>query len=96
LADVCPAEGAWQNVVIIPSSYLGDFLLANGTDAVLRLPQADKLPSSSQVIDHFDIETLLKIRLPLRVKGVGIAFYLDVALVERIRRIDYSPALSLC
>ena len=75
-------------MVVIPSSYVGDFLLAEWTDAVLRLPQAEKLPSSSQIVDHFDIQTLFKISLPLRVEGVGLAFYLDVALVERVRGID--------
>ena len=75
-------------MVIIPSRYLGDFLLANRTDAVLCLPEADKLSSSSQVVDRFDIQTLLKIGLPLRVKGIGFAFYLVVRLVVRIRRID--------
>ncbi len=74
--------------MIIPSRYLGNFLLANRTDTVLCLPQADKLSSSSQVIDHFDIQTLLKIGFPLRVKGIGFAFYLVVMLIVRIRRID--------
>ena len=75
-------------MVIIPSSYRRDFLLANWTDAVLRLPQADKLPSSSQGVDHFDVQTLLKVGLPLRVEGVSFAFYLDMALVESVRRVD--------
>ena len=75
-------------MVVIPASYFGNFLLANRTDAVLCLPEADKLSSSSQVVDHFDIQTLLKIGLPLRVKGIGFAFNLVVRLVVRIRRID--------
>ena len=40
------AERALYDMVIVPSSYLGDFLLANRTDAVLFFPEAQELSST--------------------------------------------------
>jgi hypothetical protein len=80
------AEGALEEMMVVPPGYFGDFLLADWTDAVLLFPEAYELPSTAQVVGHFDIQTMFKIRFPLRVKGISRSFDLDVGLVEGIRR----------
>ncbi len=60
--------------MVVPSGYLGDFLLTNWTDAILFFPETQELPATSQVVRHFDIETMLEVCLPLWVKGISCTF----------------------
>jgi len=41
------------------------FCWLNWTHAVLLLPQAEELPSTSEVVSHFDIKAMFKVCFPL-------------------------------
>src|SRR5260221_12334886 len=59
-----------DNVMVMPSRDLGDFLSAHRAYPLLFLPEMSQLPSSRQVLCHFDAEALFKIHFPGWVKGV--------------------------
>ena len=69
-----------NNVMVMPSRDLGDFLLAHRTYSVLFLPEVPQLPSSRQVLCHFDAKALFKIHFPGRVKGIGFTLDRDMPL----------------
>ena len=56
----------------IPPCDLGDFLLTYWTDAVLLLPEIEKLSSPQKRVDHFDPKSFLKVGLPLGIIRVGL------------------------
>src|SRR5258708_4338534 len=72
---MCTSFALPGNVMVMPSRDLGDFLLAHRTDPFLFFPEMSQLPSSRQVVCHFDAEALFKVHFPGRVKGV--CFTLD-------------------
>ena len=45
--NVRTTEGMVKDMVVVPSGYLGDFLLADRTDTVLLFPKAEQLSSTS-------------------------------------------------
>src|SRR5713101_3324386 len=67
---MCASFTLPDNMMVMPSCDLGDFLLAHRAYPVLFLPQMSQLSSSRQVPCHFDAEAFLKVHLPCRVKGV--------------------------
>src|SRR6266568_5997542 len=75
-----------DNVMVMPSRDLGNFLLAHRTYPVLFLPEMPQLPSSRQVLCHFDAEALFKIHFPYRVKGIGIPVDEGMSLDFHIHR----------
>ncbi len=72
---MCASFALPDNVVVVPSRYLGDLLLAHRTYAFLFFPKVTQLPSSREVLCHFDAEAFFKIHFPLWVEGV--CFSLD-------------------
>src|SRR6266446_5876252 len=70
---MCASFALPDNVMVMPSCDLGDLLSAHRTYPVLFFPQMPQLPSSRQVVCHFDAEALFKVHFPGRVKGVGFS-----------------------
>ncbi len=62
-----------NNVMVMPSRYLGDFLLAHWTYPVLFLPEVPQLPSSRQVLCHFDAKAFFKVHFPGRIERVRLS-----------------------
>lgn len=58
----------------MPACQLGDALMADRPETLLLLPEVEPLPSSSQMVRHTQAPTGFKIRLPLRVVRIGLAF----------------------
>ena len=56
----------------VPSSYLGDLLVANWTQALLLLPEVQEPTLPFQPCSHVDVEAFFKIRFPVRVVGIGL------------------------
>src|SRR6266550_4916390 len=75
---MCASFALPNNVMVMPSRDLGDFLLAHRTYPVLFLPEMPQLPSSRQVPCHSDAETLFKVHFPCRVERV--CFPMDDAM----------------
>src|SRR5258708_38192804 len=71
---VAATVSAPNNVMVMPSRQLGDFLVADGADTVLFFPQVKQLSSLSEVVSHFEAKSFLKIDFPIRVIGIGITF----------------------
>src|SRR5207244_3166436 len=72
------AFGPPDNVMVMPSRYLGDLLVADRADAVLFLPQVHELSSPAQVGRHLDTEAFLEVDLPGRVERVGACIEFDM------------------
>ncbi len=49
-AAACPPN----DVMVVPASEFGDFLVADRAEAVLFLPQAKQLAALPEIISHFD------------------------------------------
>ncbi len=73
-----------NNVVVVPPSEFGDFLVADRTEAVLFLPEANELASLSEIVHHFEAKSLLKVGFPSRVVRVGFAFDFPVSFDRRV------------
>jgi hypothetical protein len=81
--------------MVIPSGYLGDFLLANWTNTVLFFPETEQLSSTFQIIGHFDIKAMLEVGFPLCVERVSFPFYLDVPFEVGIGGLDEGPGFII-
>ena len=77
---MCASFALPDDVMAMPSRDLGDFLLAQQTDPLLLLPEVQQLPSSCQVVCHFDAKALFKVHFPGRIKRVR--FSLDGGMPE--------------
>jgi len=53
------------------------------------------LSSTAQVVRHFDIQTMFKVRFPLWVKRIGRSFYLGVRFIACIGGLNECPRLLL-
>ncbi len=87
--------GTSDDVVIVPTSELGDFLLTDRTDAVLFFPKMEQLAALPEVIDHFDAEAFFKIELPGGVIGVGLSFDFGVPADRRVGGIIQAHSFSI-
>ena len=81
--------------MVIPSGYLGDFLLANWTNTVLFFPETEQLSSIFQIIGHFDIKAMFEVGFPLRVERVSFPFYLDVPFEVGVGGLDKGPGFTV-
>ena len=75
-----------NDVVAVPSSLFGDFLVTDGTDARLLEPPSAQAFSSSQISEHFGINPLLEVGFPLRVIRISLASDFGVSFDGDIRR----------
>src|SRR5579862_1109646 len=66
-------------MVQLPPLLQYEWLTANQTLPVLFQPEAMHFPKAKQGVRYLDLQTLLKITLPLRIVGVGLPSDLDVA-----------------
>ena len=78
LCIVCATQRFVDDVVVVPSRYLGNGLVTNWADASLFLPQVQKFPSSLQGLFHLYAQAFFKIEFPCRIVGVAIPFDLGV------------------
>lgn len=63
-SGIAAAVGSPNQVMVMPSSEFGDFLLADRAASVLFPPEVQQLPPTLEIVGHFDIESLLKVPLP--------------------------------
>src|SRR5260221_14785534 len=64
----------------VQSGKPGDLLVADGTEAVLLLPEVAKPPSPLESGFHLHVEAFFKIRFPGRVVGIGFCTDLRLPL----------------
>ncbi len=76
---IATAVGSPDDMMVMPSSQLGNFLLAYRTQPILFLPELEKLPTPFEVVSHFDTESAFKIQLPVRIVGIGLTSDFDMA-----------------
>jgi len=70
--------------MVRPSRRFGDLLLTYWAETILVFPEGKNFPSSQEGIRHLDPKTLLKIRLPRRVVGIGFRFDLRMSLDRHV------------
>ena len=73
LGSVAAAERSPNDVMVMPSRQFGDLLVADRTEPVLRFPQMEQPPSSSQVLCHLHAQAFLEVEFPSWVLRVGCA-----------------------
>jgi hypothetical protein len=61
-----------HNMMAMPTAQLGHALVADRTQAVLLLPQAQQLPSTLQIASHTHALTGYKVQFPLRIIRIGL------------------------
>ena len=66
--------------MVRPSRRFGDLLLTYWAEAILLFPEEKEFPFPQERVCHLDPKTLLKIRLPLGVVGIGFRFDLRMSL----------------
>src|SRR6266446_2275145 len=72
---MCASFALPDDVMVVPSGDLGDLLLTHRTYPVLLFPEMPQLPSSREVLCHFDAKAFFKVHFPGRIKRV--CFSLD-------------------
>ena len=65
------AVHSFLNVMIVPSGFGCNFLLADWTYSVLFSPETDELASAFECFGHLPPQPFLKVQFPCWVKGVG-------------------------
>ena len=90
LCAVSSAFGSPQKVMAVPSRDPGDLLIADGTEAVLLLPQVAEPPSPFQLCSHMHVEAFFKVRFPGRVVEIGLCADFRVPL-DADRRSSQQP-----
>ena len=60
-----------HNVMAVPSREFRDLLVTDRAESTLFLPEIQELPFLFQVGCHFQVQSLLEIRFPLRVVRIG-------------------------
>lgn len=80
LGPIAPPISSPNNVVIVPASEFGDFLVADRAEAVLFFPEAEELPSLSEVVCHLETQAFFKVGFPSRVIGIGRPFDFPMSL----------------
>src|SRR5881275_2084600 len=68
---VCAPFASPDQVMAVPSSNLGDFLVAHWAESLLFLPQMQESPFACEVALCFHVETFFKVRFPGWIEGVG-------------------------
>ena len=86
---VATAFGAPGFVVRVPAALKGDDLLADGTPAVLHLPERKQF--GPQTFTHFALYAFFKVQFPVRVEWVGMRLDFSMSANERVCR-DRSKA----
>jgi hypothetical protein len=51
---IATALSTSDDVMVVPASEFGDFLVADGAKAILLLPEAEELAALFEIISHFD------------------------------------------
>jgi len=72
------AESAGDEMMTVPTGKCGDFLMTDGTQALLFLPQAEELPPFMEIGSHFDAQSLFEVEFPGGIEGVGLTNDFDV------------------
>ena len=83
---VCASFALPDEVMVVPSRDLGDLLLAHRTYPVLLFPEMPQLPSSRQVVCHFDAKAFFKVHFPGRIKAIRFSLDWGMPLDFHVRR----------
>jgi hypothetical protein len=67
-------------MVVGPPGQVGNLLVTDGTEPVLRLPQMQELSTPLKVGGHLHAEALFEVPLPHGIVGIGGCLYLGMAL----------------
>ena len=78
LCAVCASKCLVDNVVVVPTCYLCDRLVADRADPALLFPKVHQPTSPAQGLFHLDAESRFQIEFPCRI--VGITFPLDLCV----------------
>src|SRR5262249_59563726 len=68
------------DMVVMPPAQVGDLLVTDGTETVLRLPQSEEPLSPPEIGFHLHAEACFEVHLPRGIIGIGGRFDLGVAL----------------
>src|SRR5947209_16069567 len=68
---ICTSFASPDHMMAVPSRDFCDSLVAHRTETFLFLPQMQESSFAGQVPLGFHIETLLKIRFPVRIERIG-------------------------
>jgi hypothetical protein len=91
---IAAAVGSPNQVMVVPSSELGDFLLADRAAPALFPPEVQQLPPPFKIVGHFDIEALFKVPLPGGSLRSSFAFYGDGVFDGHIGRVEESDPIG--
>jgi hypothetical protein len=64
----------------VPSREFGDFLVADGTEALLFFPEGEQFSFPFQIGCHVNVEPFFKILFPLWIVGVGLTLNFPMPL----------------
>src|SRR5258707_10272072 len=74
-----PPEDPPHNVMTMPSREFRDLLVTDRAESALFFPEIQELPFLFQVGCHFQVQSLLEIRFPLRVVRIGCTLDFDMS-----------------
>src|SRR5436309_1686651 len=74
-----------DDVVDVPSRLVGQRLVADGTETVLRFPLRQELTLSLEFGGHRPAQALLEVDFPGRVVGIGFSTQFGVSLDRRAK-----------
>src|ERR1700741_4130227 len=62
---IAAAMGPPDDVMVMPSRQSGNFLMADGAEAVLLFPEVQQLPPSFEIVRHLHAQAFLEVHFPL-------------------------------
>ena len=71
---ILPAQELWDNMMHMPTRFVGNSLLAMGTDPFLSLIERFKFSASLNFLPHAPLSSHFKIGLIDRIIGIGLSF----------------------
>ena len=101
LCVVCASQRFVDDVVVMPTCYLRNGLVADWADASLFLPQVRQPTFSLQGLFHLYAEACFKIEFPSRIVGITFPLYLCVpgywcCRGQAQQVVDYLSILTFC
>src|SRR5687767_15107365 len=78
LCAVCASQCLVDNVVVMPTCYVRDRLVADRADTALLFPEVHQPTSPTQGLFHLYAESRFQIEFPCRVVGITFPLYLCV------------------
>jgi hypothetical protein len=77
-----------DDVMVMPSCDFRDFLLADGTDPLLLLPEVQQFSPPLQIVGHLDPQAFFKVGFPERIVRVGLPFDFEMSFDGKRGRVE--------